>query len=44
MEIIPAIDFRNGKCVRLYQGDYSAETVYQIAPKLSFLDGIVQTI
>ena len=33
MEIIPAIDFRNGKCVRLYQGDYSAETVYEIAPE-----------
>jgi phosphoribosylformimino-5-aminoimidazole carboxamide ribotide isomerase len=28
MEIIPAIDIRNGKCVRLYQGDYSLETVF----------------
>ncbi|MCX8127039.1 MAG: HisA/HisF-related TIM barrel protein, partial [Dehalococcoidia bacterium] len=28
MEVIPAIDIRNGKCVRLYQGDYSRETVY----------------
>ena len=33
MEIIPAIDFRNGKCVRLYQGNYSAETVYEITPE-----------
>ncbi|MBT3362248.1 MAG: 1-(5-phosphoribosyl)-5-[(5-phosphoribosylamino)methylideneamino]imidazole-4-carboxamide isomerase [Chloroflexi bacterium] len=28
MEIIPAIDLRNGKCVRLYQGDYDRETVF----------------
>jgi phosphoribosylformimino-5-aminoimidazole carboxamide ribotide isomerase len=28
MEIIPAIDLRGGKCVRLRQGDYSQETVF----------------
>ncbi len=28
MELIPAIDIRGGKCVRLYQGDYAQETVY----------------
>jgi phosphoribosylformimino-5-aminoimidazole carboxamide ribotide isomerase len=28
IEIIPAIDLRGGKCVRLYQGDYAHETVY----------------
>lgn len=27
-EVIPAIDIRAGKCVRLYQGDYAQETVY----------------
>ncbi|PQV64407.1 1-(5-phosphoribosyl)-5-[(5-phosphoribosylamino)methylideneamino] imidazole-4-carboxamide isomerase [Abditibacterium utsteinense] len=27
-EIIPAIDIRGGKCVRLIQGDYNQETVY----------------
>lgn len=27
-EIIPAIDIRGGKCVRLMQGDYERETVY----------------
>lgn len=27
-EIIPAIDIRGGRCVRLFQGDYSRETVY----------------
>ena len=32
MEIIPAIDLRNGKCVRLYQGDYSKETVFPDKP------------
>ena len=28
MELYPAIDLRGGRCVRLYQGDYGAETVY----------------
>ncbi len=28
MDLFPAIDLRNGKCVRLYQGDYGRETVY----------------
>ena len=32
MEIIPAIDLRDGKCVRLYQGDYSKETVFSDKP------------
>jgi phosphoribosylformimino-5-aminoimidazole carboxamide ribotide isomerase len=27
-EIIPAIDIRGGKCVRLFQGDYERETVF----------------
>ena len=27
-EVIPAIDLRGGKCVRLLQGDYAKETVY----------------
>ena len=32
MEIIPAIDLRHGKCVRLYQGDYNRETVFSEDP------------
>ena len=32
MEIIPAIDIRGGRCVRLVQGDYSRETVYSEDP------------
>ncbi|MBI2847830.1 MAG: 1-(5-phosphoribosyl)-5-[(5-phosphoribosylamino)methylideneamino]imidazole-4-carboxamide isomerase [Chloroflexi bacterium] len=32
MEIIPAIDLKNGKCVRLYQGDYNRETVFSEDP------------
>lgn len=28
MEIIPAVDIRDGKCVRLAQGDYARETVF----------------
>ena len=32
MEIIPAIDIRGGRCVRLYQGDYNQETVFADDP------------
>lgn len=32
MEIIPAIDIRDGRCVRLIQGDYDRETVFDDDP------------
>jgi phosphoribosylformimino-5-aminoimidazole carboxamide ribotide isomerase len=32
MEIIPAVDIRGGRCVRLYQGDYNQETVFDEDP------------
>ena len=32
MQIWPAIDIRDGKCVRLKQGDYQQETVYGESP------------
>jgi phosphoribosylformimino-5-aminoimidazole carboxamide ribotide isomerase len=32
IEVIPAIDLRGGKCVRLYQGDYNEETVFSDDP------------
>lgn len=32
MDIIPAIDIRGGQCVRLYQGDYARETVFDADP------------
>ena len=32
MEILPAIDLRNGHCVRLTQGDYDRETVFDDNP------------
>jgi phosphoribosylformimino-5-aminoimidazole carboxamide ribotide isomerase len=32
MQIIPAIDLRGGKCVRLRQGDYAQETVFSDRP------------
>jgi phosphoribosylformimino-5-aminoimidazole carboxamide ribotide isomerase len=32
MEIIPAVDIRGGRCVRLYQGDYEQETVFNDDP------------
>ncbi len=32
MDVIPAIDLRGGKCVRLHQGDYSKETVFDDDP------------
>jgi phosphoribosylformimino-5-aminoimidazole carboxamide ribotide isomerase len=31
-DIIPAIDIRDGRCVRLYQGDYEQETVFSDDP------------
>ena len=32
MEVIPAIDLRGGRCVRLVQGDYARETVFSEDP------------
>lgn len=32
MEILPAIDLRDGKCVRLRQGDYAQETIFSDDP------------
>ena len=32
MQILPAIDLRDGKCVRLKQGDYNQETVFSDDP------------
>ena len=32
MEVIPAIDLKNGRCVRLFQGDFNQETVFSDDP------------
>lgn len=32
MQLYPAIDIKNGKCVRLYQGQFDQETVYSEHP------------
>jgi len=32
MIILPAVDMRGGRCVRLFQGDYGRETVYGESP------------
>ncbi len=32
MQVIPAVDIKGGKCVRLYQGDYNQETVFSEDP------------
>jgi phosphoribosylformimino-5-aminoimidazole carboxamide ribotide isomerase len=32
MEVIPAVDIKGGRCVRLYQGDYLKETVFSENP------------
>jgi phosphoribosylformimino-5-aminoimidazole carboxamide ribotide isomerase len=32
LQLVPAIDLRGGKCVRLYQGRFDAETVYEDDP------------
>src|SRR5262249_43162182 len=31
--LIPAIDLRGGRCVRLFQGDFGAETRYEYQPR-----------
>jgi phosphoribosylformimino-5-aminoimidazole carboxamide ribotide isomerase len=33
MILIPAIDLREGRCVRLFQGDFAAETRYELTPR-----------
>ena len=33
MLLIPAIDLRGGRCVRLYQGDFGTETRYEYTPR-----------
>ena len=33
MVIFPAIDIRDGKCVRLFKGDFAQETVYGDKPE-----------
>ena len=33
MLVIPAIDIRNGKCVRLFKGDFAQETVFSDKPE-----------
>jgi len=30
--VIPAIDLRHGRCVRLFRGDFDAETTYDVEP------------
>src|SRR5204863_412018 len=32
MELIPAIDLRDGRCVRLLRGDFDRETRYELDP------------
>ena len=32
MKLIPAIDIRDGKCVRLQQGDFERQTTYDVRP------------
>ncbi|MGD2166722.1 MAG: 1-(5-phosphoribosyl)-5-[(5-phosphoribosylamino)methylideneamino] imidazole-4-carboxamide isomerase [Gammaproteobacteria bacterium] len=32
LELIPAIDIRHGRCVRLYKGDFNQETRYDVDP------------
>lgn len=33
MELIPAIDIRNGRCVRLLRGEFDRETRYELDPR-----------
>ena len=38
MEIIPAVDIREGKCVRLYQGDYNQQIIFYEDPVAAALN------
>ena len=42
MIVIPAIDVRGGRCVRLLRGDYARETVYSEEPAQIALDFVRQ--
>jgi phosphoribosylformimino-5-aminoimidazole carboxamide ribotide isomerase len=42
MEVIPAVDIKGGKCVRLYQGDYLKETVFSENPVEVAMDWMAQ--
>jgi phosphoribosylformimino-5-aminoimidazole carboxamide ribotide isomerase len=42
MEIIPAVDIKGGKCVRLYQGDYNQQTVFDEDPVTAALTWYAQ--
>jgi phosphoribosylformimino-5-aminoimidazole carboxamide ribotide isomerase len=47
MDLYPSIDLRAGRVVRLYQGDYARETVYEVDPlavATTFADGGAQWI
>ena len=35
MQIYPAVDIKNGKCVRLKQGNFDAVTVYEQNPVIA---------
>lgn len=35
MQVIPAVDIRGGRCVRLTQGDYARETVFEDDPVIA---------
>ena len=38
MILFPAIDIRDGKCVRLIQGDYDQEIIYNDSPTAMALE------
>ena len=44
MELLPAIDLRDGKVVRLFQGDYDQMTVYGDDPaaQAGLIDALIK--
>ena len=42
MEVIPAVDIRGGRCVRLRQGDYEQETVFDADPVAAAVRWVAQ--
>ena len=44
MLIIPAIDIKNGKCVRLSQGQMDKETIYELIKTIAFFDNFTEVV
>lgn len=44
IDYFPAIDIRNGKCVRLVKGDFNQETVFSERPEIMAKNGKMKAV